>query len=149
MRVASYIEKRRASGGILSVRGAERPTDGSPRERVLVVWVTVLPIVPDLINHLYNGHISHHLDETVLRANRVVKEEHGIYVRIASVNQQTRIVNRNPVHHLGTTSVQGCKREAPTRTGTIRINPLLRCCVVQDEVLSGFQDTLGIEYIPP
>ena len=103
MRVASYIEERRTTGGILGVRGAELPTKGSPRERILVVRVTVLPIVPDLIDHLHDGNISHHLDGTILRTNRVVKEEHGVYVRTADFNQQMQIVNRSICYHLGPT----------------------------------------------
>jgi hypothetical protein len=82
----------------------------------------MLPIVPELINHLQNGPVSHHLDETAKRADRVVKEEHGIYVGEAGVDQQMQTFQRSLVHRLGTISGQGRIEEVPTQTDTIRIN---------------------------
>ena len=78
LRIATYVEQRRSSGGIQGVGPVSLPTNRSSCEYVLVARVSVLPIIPNFINHLHNGQISPFLDETRDRTNRVVKEEHGI-----------------------------------------------------------------------
>ena len=54
-------------------------TDASSTENVLVAWVPVLPIRPNLVNHLYKEHVSSFLNESGDRANPMVEEEQGIY----------------------------------------------------------------------
>jgi hypothetical protein len=149
VRVVSYIEERRASSGILGIRGTGLPTNGASGEHILVSRVPVLPIIPHFINHLDNGHISHLLDETVRGAYSMVKEEHRVCVKTIDANQQTRLVNRGLIYHLGTTSVHRSKREVPTPTGTLQINLLPQCRVVQDEVRSSSQHPLEIVCNPP
>ena len=95
-RVCTHIEQRRSSSRILKDRhvGVCLPTDGSSCEYVLVARVLVLPIIPNLIDHLQGEYVGPLLDRNVDRTNRVVKEEHRIYFEgpkglISGQNQST------------------------------------------------------------
>ena len=83
LRVATYVEPRGSSGGILGERlnNINLPANGAPGEQVLVARVPVLPIVPNLVNHLFSRHISPFPRETDDKSNRMVKVERGVCAR--------------------------------------------------------------------
>ena len=76
--VATYVEKRWSSSGVRRLLGRGL-TDASSSERVLVAQISGLPIVPNLVNHLYDVRVSPVPNETVGRTHRMMKEEHWIY----------------------------------------------------------------------
>ena len=77
----TYAEERRSSSGVFRKLGrVHGGTDTASSERVRVVRAPVLPIVPNLVNHLYNVHVSPSLNKTVGGTYRMVEEEQGVYV---------------------------------------------------------------------
>ena len=79
--VATYVEKRWSSSGVRRLLG-RGPTDASSSERVLVAQISGLPIVPNLVNHLYKG-MSPPLDKAENSTNRMMEEEHWVCVKVS------------------------------------------------------------------
>ena len=78
-RAAAYVEERRGSSGVLSSLGRiDLRANAASSERVLVLRVLVLPIVPNLVNHLHSLRVRPFLIETIDGTYRVMEEEHRI-----------------------------------------------------------------------
>ena len=57
--IVTYVEERRSSSGIRrELGGVYLGTDTATSKCVLVARIPALPIVPHLVNHLYNMHVS-------------------------------------------------------------------------------------------
>jgi len=102
----TYVEERRASG---DRRGSVYlNTDGTSRERVLVLRIPKLPFVPDFIDHLNNVHVSATLSmKQSTEPYRVMEEKHGIYLKGGSgfrVSTRAHDRNRNNSYRSETTS---------------------------------------------
>jgi hypothetical protein len=100
-RMYTHVEPRRSPSRILEEQhaGVRLPTNASTCEHFLVARVLVLPIVPNLINHLHSEYVRPFLYRTVDGTNRVVKEEHRIYLRdnrCKSVTRNRQLQTRLP-----------------------------------------------------
>ena len=120
-RVATYIEERWASSDVWS-RRVHLDTHRTSRERVRVARIQVLPIVPNLIDHLRSVSVSLCLNETVSRTYRVMEEEQWVYMK---GTLSARIHPLDHAHHLETTSVQARSSwGVATQTDTLPPYPL-------------------------
>ena len=89
--VVTYAEVRRTSIKSRELGRVHLSANTATLERVFVGRIQVLPIVPKLIDHLYNMRVSLPLNETICRTYPVMKEEHRVYVK--SVIQHTPITH--------------------------------------------------------
>ena len=122
-RTYTHIQPRRTSIRILKGHaGVYLPTNGSSCEHVFVARVLVLPIVPNLIDHLHNKRISP-LSRWKLEENEPCDEGRtsGLH---EGVSQWMETLNCRLAYHLETTSDQGCSREVPTQMGMFPPSPL-------------------------
>ena len=75
----AYVEERRGSSGVLSSLGRiDLRADAASSESDRVLRVQVLPIVPDLVNHLHSLGVRPFLIETIDGTYRMMEEEHRI-----------------------------------------------------------------------